>query len=174
MTERERTMVTRIQHPGPMPPKKSSTALVVVAVMAVVVVALIVAAYFVVSTGAGMFGNSDKASWDYTLEHRTGLAPYSPEDGKEFVIATIFLKNDGWAGVDTNAYQWNYAVGGITYSASIYTFFSDSITYDSVTVNTGGSATFQIVFEVPSGLGDGVVRYDGYSSTTVIRDPALL
>lgn len=84
----------------------------------------------------------------------------------------IFLQELG--GVDTNAYQWEYAVGGITYLASTYTFFSDSITYDSVTVNTGGSATFQIVFEVPSGLGDGVVRYDGYSSTTVIRDPALL
>lgn len=160
-------------------PKKDNTILIVGIVLAIVVIMIVGVLYMVASAGIGIFGTNDDALWDYSLEHKTYLTEsnghvVNPSAGKEFVIATIFLMNDSPYDISNYYQQWSYTINGLSYDPSGLTYIVDTITYDYVTVKPGGQSTFQVVFEVPSGLSDGHISFNGNTEATVIYDPSLL
>jgi len=119
------------------------------------------------------------ARFDYSVSHKASLTESNgyevkPGAGKEFVVATVKVVNRASVSFDTNSFYWDYTVNSLTYTSSSYTYFDNLVDYSSVTINPGGSATFQIIYEVPSGLGDGVVSYDGPYDRLMVRDITLL
>lgn len=122
---------------------------------------------------------ADRVAWDYSLRHYANFTDTNdyltePSAGNEYVLVTIRLVNNASVSVSTNSLYWDYTVDNITYGSSFETYSDDIANYTLVTLNTGGSATYQIVYEVPSGLGDGVLSYSGPHSSYFVRDRSLL
>lgn len=181
-------MATKLEPPAsPKTGKKDWTIVIIVLGVMLIASALVVAysqSIFDSATGANdntgtQTPSGTYARFDYSVSHKASLTESNgyevkPGAGKEFVVATVKVVNRASVSFDTNSFYWDYTVNSLTYTSSSYTYFDNLVDYSSVTINPGGSATFQIIYEVPSGLGDGVVSYDGPYDRLMVRDITLL
>lgn len=107
------------------------------------------------------------------LSNSQGYA-VEPEDGREFIIATICVRNNQEGEISSNAYMWEYSIDGVRYMASSYTFLGGIVNYSLVSIGNGGEFTFQTVYEVPAGQPFGSLIYTGPYSDALVRDASLL
>jgi hypothetical protein len=108
-----------------------------------------------------------KFDWQwYTTDH---IGEYSKApSGYSYVVATIYIKNDGIKLISTNPFYWSLIVDGIKY-------IPDAATYDSplhhqnVNVMTGGETETSIVFLVKGKPHMVKLKYDELLGPTLTR-----
>lgn len=158
---------------------------------------LLVASLLIVVTISGCLGSDngggddtnpppnveeDVALWDYALKNATyhlgeyysfiGEYAYEAEEGKIFYVVEIRIVNNGDVTVDINAFYWELQADGLSYQVDSVTF-SDYIDYDTGTsVLPGGTLTFELCYEIPTGISGWSVVYDGW--VDMERDDSLL
>ena len=176
--------------PPPVPPKSNSKMLlIVIAVVAVVAIAAIAVAAMNMGPTSGSPGGdnsgvtSGKTLWDWSAESKDALSyeltpgypsAVTPSDGNHWLVVNITVVNGRDVSIESNAYMWEFKSSGIEYTASSYTWFADVVDYESVTITNGGTASWQIVYEVPIGVTSGTMSYTGIYAFALERDDSLI
>lgn len=140
-------------------------------VVAVVVVAAVFVALSLGSTD-GEFNYKLEAtdSFEYTSDGKTYVR--SAEAGKEFIIATITIKNIGFSdGIFTNALYFKLNVNGTKYDNALATFSHPGDRL--VKIEKGDKQTFTVVFEVEPGAQKAILEWHGLPPN-VVSNPDLV
>jgi hypothetical protein len=117
-------------------------------------------------TIAESFINECAYNFNWTLRssffNGNGLT-YPNNPNNYFAIVKLKVINSGSIPVSTSPVDWKFVVDNIEYIWSINSF-SSTINSQSVTVNRGGTAETEIVYEVPPTATWGSLVWDGLSS----------
>ncbi len=131
----------------------------------------------------GSDNDTDEARYDYELEVRGNLTYENPpgytqtidaDEGYHFIVATIKVINNSTTDVSTNSYMWDLTANSVVYESSSWTYFGDLVDYQTVDLQKGGTATFQIIYEVPLSVSSGTISYSTFPMPTMAWDDSLL
>lgn len=102
------------------------------------------------------------SDWTYTITQSISQYYVAPA-GYNYVIATIYLKNNADVPVSTNPYYWKFTADGLQYSADASTF-SDVINHQNIEVGKGGEIETTIVYLVKGYPAEAEIGYYGIQS----------
>jgi uncharacterized protein YxeA len=144
----------------------------------VAVIVIIIAAAAVMSNnnspnnGEYNYSLSKTTSFNYTVGGSTFTA--TADTGKEFVVATITLKNVDYSnGISTNPFYVKLKVGGVSYSHDLATYNHPSYK-STVSIEKGSQYVFTVVYQVPLGTTGGEIVWDGIPTSKVVYNSALV
>ncbi|WP_048042981.1 DUF4352 domain-containing protein [Methanosarcina mazei] len=98
--------------------------------------------------------------WQYAMTPSIGQYYIAPA-GYNYVIATVYLKNNANVQVSTNPYFWKFTADGLQYDADVSTF-SDVINHQNIEVGKGGEIETTIVYLVKGSPVEAEIGYYNY------------
>lgn len=81
-----------------------------------------------------------------------------PDDGKEFLIVTVDIKNNGDDDVDANPVNFKLLADGVEYDSSFYSLENVN-DLQTVTLKNGGETSGDLIFEVPANTTSGTLEF---------------
>lgn len=88
----------------------------------------------------------DYTTWEYYTTQQVGQY-YTAPAGKQYVIVTVHIDNQGTATYSTNPYSWSLTADGITYQPDTATY-DEAIDSKTVEVGPGGKIDVQYAYLV--------------------------
>lgn len=102
----------------------------------------------------------DYTTWEYYVTQQVGQYNTAPA-GKEYIIVTIHIDNQGSATYNTNPYNWSLTADGITYDPDAATYDA-SIDTKTVDVGPGGKIDVQYVYLVDGNPTNLTLNYNSW------------
>lgn len=102
----------------------------------------------------------DYATWEYYATRQVGLYNTAPA-GKQYIVVTVHIDNQGTATYNTNSYKWSLTADGVTYDPDVATY-DQSIDNKDVDVGPGGKINVQYVYLVDGNPTNLVLNYAGW------------
>lgn len=103
------------------------------------------------------------------IERSSGSTYDKPEDGKEFMIITITIKNNSSKKVDYNTYDWKLTNSNGQENSETFTTVNDNA-LSSGSLASGGTVTGTLAYEIPQG--DTGLKFSHYD-TIIDDEPAF-
>jgi len=107
------------------------------------------------------------SDWTYTITQSLGQYYVAPS-GYNYVIATIYLKNNADISVSTNPFYWKFTADGLQYDADSSTY-SEIINHQNIEVGKGGETETTIVYLVQGYPTEAEIGYYGIQSPVFER-----
>lgn len=125
----------------------------IIGIIVVVVLAVIIA----IALAGSSSEEEAEVRYDYSAEivdsfQSASGYTYTPSAGMEYVILHVAVANDSYEdGFSTNSliFVWKATIDGISYDTALDMYSLPN--YKLITIEAGGSATFDYLFEVPEG-----------------------
>ena len=141
--------------------------LLIVGIVAVIAILVFASLAFSASKNKGEYNYSLSNTTSFTYEGAFGTTTKNADAGKEFVVATITLKNLNHSdGISTNPFNFKLNVGGVMYSHDLATYSHPGYK-STVSLGVGSQYTFTVVFQVPLGSTGATLVWDGIPSKVV-------
>lgn len=113
--------------------------------------------------------STDVCQWDWTFKGTSNIGSYyTAPAGYEYIIVTIYLKNNADRSVSTNPYYWSLTVDGIKYTPDVSSY-SDVINHQTVDVSKGGELETKLSYLVKGEPTSAYISYSGFSAPDMQR-----